>query len=123
MTTETTTIKLPPRHAQIHAMLCRAQGATVAEIAAELGLLHHSVRGMISTGRSKYGRDVLKDKNADGHTVYSLPGTAADTKPAKSARKARQAFKAAKPAAATRKTEAAKSRKAALKSVQADTAA
>jgi hypothetical protein len=120
MTTETTTIKLPPRHAQIHAMLCRAQGATVVEIAAELGLLHHSVRGLISTGRSKYGWDVLKGKNADGHTAYSLPGTAADAKPAKSAPKARQA---AKPTAAARKAGAAKSRKAALKSVQADTTA
>jgi hypothetical protein len=58
MTTETTTIKLPPRYAQLHDLLSKPTGSTIIEIAKALGLQNHSVRGMLSTARSVFRRGI-----------------------------------------------------------------
>ena len=52
-------------------MLERAQGASVAEIGQRLGWLPHTVRAAI-TGLRHVGREVTRNKNESGQTVYRL---------------------------------------------------
>jgi hypothetical protein len=118
------TIKLPPRYAQVQTLIARPSGATISELASELGLLNHSVRGMLSTARSKYGWGLSKFKDGERGTAFSFPGetVAAIVSKARTARKAKAAPKA-KRAAKTAKPRKASPRKARpAATVEAETA-
>ena len=52
-------------------MLERAQGASVAEIGQHLGWLPHTVRAAI-TGLRHAGREVTRNKDQNGPSVYRL---------------------------------------------------
>jgi hypothetical protein len=60
----------------LHAMLSRAGGASVNEIAEAFGWQNHSIRGLISTSRSKLGWDVSTAKIAERGVVYALASAA-----------------------------------------------
>jgi hypothetical protein len=64
----------PTRVEHLHAMLSRAGGSSIAEIAEAFGgWEHHSCRGLISTARRKLGWNVTTAKADDGRgTVYSI---------------------------------------------------
>jgi hypothetical protein len=64
----------PTRVEHLHAMLSRAGGSSIAEIAEAFGgWEHHSCRGLISTGRRKLGWNVTTARADDGRgTVYSI---------------------------------------------------
>jgi hypothetical protein len=70
----------PTRVEHLHAMLSRAGGSSIAEIAEAFGgWEHHSCHGLISTARRKLGWNVTTAKADDGRgTVYSI---AADARP------------------------------------------
>ena len=53
------------------AMLERAEGASVAEIGQRLGWLPHTVRAAI-TGLRHAGREVIRNKDQNGQSVYRL---------------------------------------------------
>ena len=59
------------KRAMLIGMLERAQGASVAEIEQRLGWLPHTVRAAI-TGLRHVGREVTRNKNESGQTVYRL---------------------------------------------------
>jgi hypothetical protein len=60
----------------LHAMLSRAGGASVNEIAQAFGWQSHSCRGLISTSRSKLGWDVSTAKIAERGVVYAIAAAA-----------------------------------------------
>lgn len=63
------------KQAKIIAMLQRPEGATVAEIAAEMSWLPHTVRGAISGAlKKKLGLPVTSEKIEGRGTVYKLAG-------------------------------------------------
>jgi hypothetical protein len=70
--TQNTQTKLPPRYAQLHGLLSKPTGATIIEIAKALGLQNHSVRGMLSTARSKRGWELTKTTDEKRGTVFTL---------------------------------------------------
>jgi biotin operon repressor len=59
------------KRAMLIAMLERAQGASVAEIGQRLGWLPHTVRAAI-TGLRHAGREVTRNKDQSGQSVYRL---------------------------------------------------
>jgi len=61
------------KQAQMIAMLRRAEGATVDEIAAELGWQRHTVRGAVAGAfRKKLGLDIISEKVEGRGRVYRL---------------------------------------------------
>ena len=83
----------------LHALLTRAGGASVNEIAAQFNWARHSCRGLVSTSRSKLGWDIVSEKVAERGVVYSIAAARpkAETK-AKAAAKPR-GKRAARPSA------------------------
>ena len=63
--------RVSTKRALLIGMLERAQGASVAEIGQRLGWLPHTVRAAI-TGLRHVGREVTRNKNESGQTVYRL---------------------------------------------------
>lgn len=59
------------KRAMLITMLERAQGASVAEIGQRLGWLPHTVRAAI-TGLRHAGREVTRNKDQNGQSVYRL---------------------------------------------------
>ncbi len=66
------------KRAQLIGLLERPEGASVGEIGERLGWLPHTVRAAL-TGLRHAGRDVSRDKNAEGRSIYRLPPV--DTSP------------------------------------------
>ena len=61
------------KQAQMIAMLRRAKGATIEEMATELGWQHHTVRGaMAGALKKKLGLDITSEKVDGRGRVYSL---------------------------------------------------
>ena len=83
----------------LHALLSRAGGASVDEIASAFNWARHSCRGLVSTSRSKLGWDIVSEKVAERGVVYSIAAARpkAETK-AKAAAKPR-GKRAARPSA------------------------
>jgi predicted ArsR family transcriptional regulator len=65
-------IRSAPKQQQLVALLCRRQGATIAELTSAMGLLPHSARAAL-TGLRKKGHHVVKSTR-DGVSCYSLEG-------------------------------------------------
>lgn len=63
------------RKTEVIALLKRKTGATTAQIQAKTGMQEHSARALIS-GIAKT-ENVIKTKNGDKATVYSIAETAA----------------------------------------------
>jgi hypothetical protein len=60
---------------RLEAMLRRAEGATIGQIAKALDWQMHSVRGAISGSlKKKQGLSVVTEKTADGDRVYRIAG-------------------------------------------------
>ena len=59
--------------AQVYALLCRPEGATVREIQDLTGWQRHSVRGFLSASVRKQGRNVRSFERAGEH-VYRVKG-------------------------------------------------
>jgi hypothetical protein len=69
---EVVTPAAPSKLATLVAMLCRQQGATLAEMTAATGWQVHSVRGALSGSlKKKQGRAVTSTK-ADGVRIYRI---------------------------------------------------
>jgi hypothetical protein len=59
--------------AQLKALLCRPEGATLDQISASIGWQAHSVRGAMSgTLKKKQGLAITSDKAEDGQRVYRI---------------------------------------------------
>jgi hypothetical protein len=69
--------KQPTRVQALHAMLSRAGGASVDEIASAFNWARHSCRGLISTSRSKLGWSVKTERQPDRGVVYSIAASKA----------------------------------------------
>jgi hypothetical protein len=84
----------------LHALLSRAGGASVDEIASAFNWARHSCRGLVSTSRSKLGWDIVSEKVAERGVVYSIAAARppAETKAKASAAKPR-GKRAARPSA------------------------
>jgi hypothetical protein len=59
------------KRAQLIEFLERPDGASIGEIADQLGWLPHTVRAAL-TGLRHSGREVNRDKNAEGRSIYRL---------------------------------------------------
>jgi hypothetical protein len=106
-TTKTTAAAQPPATKQptrvesLHAMLSRAGGASINEIAGAFGWARHSCRGLISTSRSKLNWNVATSKIEGRGVVYSIAAAArpqAETK-TKASAKAKRAKRGARASA------------------------
>ena len=67
-------LPLPPRRTkleQIVALLCRPEGASLAELAAATGWQAHSVRGALAGSLKKKGHVILSEK-VDGERRYRI---------------------------------------------------
>ena len=68
----------PPRadskQARLIAML--HQGATISEMASELGWLRHTCHGALAGLKKKRGLEIISDKYADGERIYRLAAPA-----------------------------------------------
>jgi hypothetical protein len=67
-----TVAKRTTRVEALHALLTRAGGASVDEIASAFNWARHSCRGLVSTSRSKLGWDIVSEKVAERGIVYSI---------------------------------------------------
>ena len=59
------------KRAQLIELLERPEGATIGEMGDQLGWLPHTVRAAL-TGLRHAGREVNRDKNAEGRSIYRL---------------------------------------------------
>lgn len=64
------------KQAQVVALLGRAQGATVEEIATAMGWQHHTVRGLISGALKKKLRLAVVSEKTERGRVYRIPAAA-----------------------------------------------
>lgn len=90
--------KPPSKSAAVSKLLCRARGATVAEMQAATGWQPHSVRAFLS-GLRKVGRTLDKEERKSGETSYRLGASpvadaAATTEPSAAAQAASAAVEA-----------------------------
>jgi outer membrane biosynthesis protein TonB len=60
------------KKAEVIAMMKRAKGATLAEIAAFTNWQKHTIRGFVSILGSKGGEKIESSKNAAGERVYKI---------------------------------------------------
>jgi hypothetical protein len=67
------------KRAQLIGLLERPEGASVGEIGERLGWLPHTVRAAL-TGLRRAGREVSRDKNAEGRSIYRLAPVATSTR-------------------------------------------
>jgi hypothetical protein len=67
------------KRAQLIGLLERPEGASVGEIGERLGWLPHTVRAAL-TGLRHAGREVSRDKNAEGRSIYRLAPVATSTR-------------------------------------------
>ncbi len=60
------------KKAEVIALMKRAKGATLAEIAASSGWQKHTIRGFVSILGSKSGQKIESSKNTTGERVYKI---------------------------------------------------
>ena len=51
------------------------QGATISEMASELGWLRHTCHGALAGLKKKRGLEIVSDKRAHGERIYRLAET------------------------------------------------
>jgi hypothetical protein len=66
------------KRAQLIMLLERSDGASIGEIGERLGWLPHTVRAAL-TGLRHAGRELKRDKNAEGRSIYRLSSFGAST--------------------------------------------
>jgi hypothetical protein len=66
------------KRAQLIELLERPDGASIGEIGDQLGWLPHTVRAAL-TGLRHSGREVNRDKNAEGRSIYRLSSSGTST--------------------------------------------
>jgi hypothetical protein len=68
-----------PRRAetkQSHLIAMLREGASISEMASELGWLRHTCHGALAGLKKKHGLEIVSDKHADGERIYRLTAPA-----------------------------------------------